>query len=102
MILIGYEIHTVIFSKSWDSSLFFDKIGTAFICIFVLFCIFVSMKEQDEDINNELEKLKAEAYSLRKRVSELMTERARLQTIYKAQQSEIQALREREQQRRQD
>jgi predicted nucleic acid-binding Zn-ribbon protein len=60
------------------------------------------MKEQDEDINNELEKLKAEAYSLRKRVSELMTERARLQTIYKAQQSEIQALREREQQRRQD
>lgn len=56
------------------------------------------MKEQDEDINNELEKLKAEAYSLRKRVSELMTERARLQTIYKAQQSEIQALREREQQ----
>jgi predicted nucleic acid-binding Zn-ribbon protein len=60
------------------------------------------MKEQDEDINNELEKLKAEAYSLRKRVSELMTERARLQTIYQAQQSEIQALREREQQRRQD
>jgi predicted nucleic acid-binding Zn-ribbon protein len=60
------------------------------------------MKEQDEDINNELEKLKAEAYSLRKRVSELMMERARLQTIYKAQQSEIQALREREQQRRQD
>ena len=56
------------------------------------------MKEQDEDINNELEKLKAEAYSLRKRVSELMRERARLQTIYKAQQSEIQALREREQQ----
>ena len=56
------------------------------------------MKEQDEDINNELEKLKAEAYSLRKRVSELMMERARLQTIYKAQQSEIQALREREQQ----
>ena len=48
------------------------------------------------------EKLKAEAYSLRKRVSELMMERARLQTIYKAQQSEIQALREREQQRRQD
>ena len=39
------------------------------------------MKEQDEDINNELEKLKAEAYSLRKRVSELMMERARLQTI---------------------
>ena len=60
------------------------------------------MKEQDEDINNELEKLKAEAYSLRKRVSELMMERARLQTIYQAQQSEIQALREREQQRRQD
>ena len=60
------------------------------------------MKEQDEDINNELEKLMAEAYSLRKRVSELMMERARLQTIYKAQQSEIQALREREQQRRQD
>ena len=58
--------------------------------------------KQDEDINNELEKLKAEAYSLRKRVSELMTERARLQTIYQAQQSEIQALREREQQRRQD
>ena len=65
-------------------------------------CIFVSMKEQDADIRNELEKLWTEPSSIRKFVSELLAENERLHTIIKALQLEIQALREKEQQRQHD
>lgn len=60
------------------------------------------MKEQDADIRNELEKLRAELSSIRKFVSELLAENKRLHTIIKALQLEIQTLREKEQQRQHD
>ena len=57
------------------------------------------MKEHDADIRNELEKLWTEPSPIRKFVSELLAENKRLHTIIKALQLEIQALREKEQQR---